>query len=122
MSPRHHGKAKTMTLYCLKIQYTPEAIQAIIKSGSNREDVARAATESVGGKMHGFYGIFGDVEGYHVMLIAEMPGNAEYIATVVAAVGGGAIAKFKTNVLYSADDVVGAAAIVSKVNYQPPSS
>jgi len=113
-----------MTLYCLKIQYTAEAIQAIIKSGSNRADVARAAAESVGGKMHGFYGIFGDPEGYHVMLIAEMPGNAEYIATVVTAVAGGAIAKFKTNVLYSAEDVVGAAAIVnaSQVEYRPPSA
>ena len=30
------------------------------------------------GKLRGFYGIFGDQDRYHVMLIAEMPGNAEY--------------------------------------------
>jgi uncharacterized protein with GYD domain len=104
------------------MQYTPEAIAAIMETGSNREEAARKAVESVGGKLHGFYGIFGDQDGYHVMLIAEMPGNAEYIATVVSAVMGGAIAKFTTNVLYSASDVVGASAIVqaSKVDYQPP--
>ena len=112
-----------MTIYCLRIQYTQEAIAAIIKSGSNREDIARAATESVGGKLHGFYGIFGDPQGYHVMLIAEMPGNAEYIATVASAAAGGALARFTTNVLYTGEDVVKAAAIVAggKVDYQPPS-
>ena len=112
-----------MTLYCLKGQYTPEAIAAIVKSGSNREDVARTAVESVGGSLHGFYGIFGDPNGYHVMLIAEMPGNPQYLATVISAVMGGAFAKFTTNVLYSADDVVAAAEIVnaSSVDYQPPS-
>ena len=111
-----------MTLYCLRMQYTPEAIAAIMKSGSDREEAASKAVESVGGKLHGFYGIFGDHDGYHVMLIAEMPGNAEYIATVASAAMGGAIAKFTTNVLYTAGDVVGASAIVqaSKVDYQPP--
>ncbi len=111
-----------MTLYCLKAQYTPEAIAAIVKSGSNREDIARKAAESVGGKVHGFYGIFGDPNGYHVMLIADMPGNAQYLATVMTAVMGGAFAKFTTNVLYSADDVVAASEIVNaaSVDYQPP--
>ncbi len=111
-----------MTLYCLKAQYTPEAIAAIVKSGKSREDVARKAVESVGGTLHGFYGIFGDPNGYQIMLIAEMPGNAQYLATVMTAVMGGAFAKFTTNVLYSADDVVAASEIVNaaSVDYQAP--
>ena len=112
-----------MTLYCLKGQYTPDAIAAIVKSGSNREDVARKAIESAGGKLLGFYGIFGDHDGYHVMIIVDMPGNAEYLATVITAVMGGAFAKFTTNVLYSADEVVAAAGMVNaaSVDYTPPS-
>ncbi len=112
-----------MGLYCFKIQYTPEAVAAIVKSGSNREEVARKAVESTGGKLHGFYGIFGDPDGFHAMLIAEAPSNAEYLATVVAAVMGGALANVRTTVLYSAADMVAAAKIVnsSGVDYQPPS-
>ncbi len=113
-----------MGLYCLKIQYTPEAIAAIVKSGSNREDAARKAVESVGGKLHGFYGMFGDPDGFHAMVIAETPSNAEYLATVVSVVLGGAMANIRTTALYSADDMLKAAEIVnsSGVDYAPAGS
>ncbi len=113
-----------MGLYCFKIQYTAEAIAAIVKSGSNREDIARKAMETAGGKLHGFYGMFGDPDGFHVMLIAEAPSNAEYLATVVTAVMGGALANVRTTALYSAEDMVAAAKIVNanQVDYQPPGS
>lgn len=113
-----------MGLYCFRIQYTAEAIAKIIKSGSNREDVARGAVESVGGKLHGFYGMFGDPDGFHVMMICEMPSNAEYLATVVTAMMGGALANVRTTALYSAGDMVKAAEMInaSAVNYQPPAS
>ncbi|MEX0343951.1 MAG: GYD domain-containing protein [Rhizobiaceae bacterium] len=113
-----------MGLYCFKIQYTPEAIATIVKTSSNREEAAKKAVESVGGKLHGFYGIFGDPEGFHVMLIAETPSNAEYLATVVSSVLGGAVANVRTNVLYSAADMVKATEIInnSGVDYAPPGS
>ncbi len=113
-----------MGLYCFKIQYTPEAIAAIVKSGSNREEVARKAVESTGGKLHGFYGMFGDPDGFHVMMIAEAPSNAEYLAVVIAAVLGGALANVRTTALYSAEDMGKAAEIVnsSGVDYAPPGS
>jgi uncharacterized protein with GYD domain len=112
----------TMPLFCLKGQYTPEAMQGMMKSGANREEEVRKAIESVGGELKGFYGIFGDPEGFHVMIIAEMPGNAQYIATVVTAVMSGALANFRTNVLYTAEEAVEAASIVnaSGVSYRPP--
>ena len=113
-----------MGLYCLRAQYTPDAIKAIISSGENREDAVRKAVTSVGGKLHGFYGIYGDRDGYHLMVIIETPSNAEYIVTVVSAVMGGAIAKWTTNVLYTADELVAASKMVnsSKVDYRPPSA
>jgi uncharacterized protein with GYD domain len=73
-----------MGVYCLNIQYAPEAIGPIIKSGSNRQDVARKAVESVGGKLPGFYGILGDPDGFHTMIIAETPNNTEYPAISIA--------------------------------------
>ena len=112
-----------MTLFCLKGQYTQAAIEGMMKSGANREEEVRKAIESVGGKLEGYYGIFGDPEGFHVMVIAEMPGNAQYLATVITAVMSGAMANFRTNVLYTAEEVVEAAGIInsSGVSYQPPS-
>ena len=113
-----------MGLYCLKIQYTPEAIGSIVKSGSNREEVVRQTVASVGGKLHGFYGIFGDPDGFHAMIIAETPSNTEYLATVLTAAMGGALAKWRTHVLYTANDMVAAAEMVnnSKVEYEAPGS
>ncbi|MEJ6501429.1 MAG: GYD domain-containing protein [Rhodobacterales bacterium] len=110
-----------MSLYCLKIQYAPAAIAAMTKSASNREDAARTAIESVGGKLHGFYGIFGDPDGFHVMLIGETPSTTEYLATVVSAVLGGSISNIRTNALYTADEMVGAANLINgaKVDYKP---
>jgi len=111
-----------MTLYCLKAQYSPEAIAGMVKSGANREVEVRKAVESVGGDLKGFYGIFGDPDGFHVMAIAEMPGNAQYLATVITSILSGAIANVRTNVLYSAEEAVEAANIVnsSGVSYQSP--
>jgi uncharacterized protein with GYD domain len=111
-----------MTLYCLKAQYTPAAIEGMVKSGNNREEEVRKAIESVGGKLNGFYGIFGDPDGFHIMVIAEMPGNAQYLATVVVAMMSGAVANVRTNVLYTAEEAAEAASIVnsSSVNYKSP--
>ena len=60
--------------------------------------------------------------GYHVMLIAEMPSNAEYLATILTVSMGGVFEKFTTNMLYSADDVVAATKIMagSGIEYTPP--
>ena len=111
-----------MALYMLQAKYTSEAIRNIAESGSNREDAARAVVEQCGGKLLGFYGMLG--QDYHIAIIVEYEDFPDYMGTVLTTVLGGAIADFKTIVLYSSDDVVKASAVYKahKAAYVPPSS
>ena len=64
-----------MAMYMLMAKYSPAALKAIVESGSDREAAARQAVEAAGGKLHGFYGMFG--QEYGMMLIVEAAGHAE---------------------------------------------
>ena len=88
-----------MALYMLQAKYTSEAIRNIAESGSNREDAARAVVEQCGGKLLGFYGMLW--QDYHIAIIVEYDDLPSYLGTVITTVLGGAIADFKTIVLYS---------------------
>jgi uncharacterized protein with GYD domain len=72
-----------MALFMLMGKYSPEAMKAILETGSDREAAAKTAVEAAGGKLLGFYGMFG--QDYNVAIIAETPGNAEYIGAIAPA-------------------------------------
>jgi len=101
-------------------KYSPEALKSIIKTGSDREAAARQAIEAAGGKLLGFYGMFG--QDYNIALIADMPGNAEYIGAISPAIMSGTLASWKSIPLFTAADVVKASRISKKVEkaYRPP--
>ena len=109
-----------MALFMLMGKYSPEALKAIMETGSDREAAARKVIEAAGGKLHGFYGMFG--QDYNIALIVEAPGNAEYIGAIAPAIMSGTFAAFKTIPLYTAGDVVKASKIAKKVAaaYSPP--
>ena len=69
-----------MALFMLMGKYSPDAMKAILETGSDREAAAKKAVEAAGGKLLGFYGMFG--QDYNVALITDMPGNAEYMGAV----------------------------------------
>ncbi len=68
------------------------------------------------------YGMFG--QDYNVAIIAEAPGNAEYIGAIAPALMSGTFAAFKSIPLYTAGDVVKVSKIAKKVaaKYRPPVS
>ena len=109
-----------MALFMLMGKYSPEAMKAIMASGSDREAAAKTALEAAGGKLLGFYGMFG--QDYNVAIIADMPGNAEYIGAIAPVISSGTFSAWKTIPLFTADDVVKAAKIAKKVGaaYKPP--
>ena len=109
-----------MALFMLMGKYSPDAMKAIIETGSDREAAAKKAVEAAGGKLLGFYGMFG--QDYNVALIADMPGNAEYIGAVAPAIMSGTFVAFKSIPLYTAGDVVKASKVAKKVSaaYAPP--
>ena len=109
-----------MALFMLLGKYSPEAMKAILQSGSDRELAARSAIEAAGGKLLGFYGMFG--QDYNIAIIAEVPGNAEYIGAIAPALMSGTFSAFKSIPLFTAAEVQKAAQIAKKVakRYKPP--
>jgi uncharacterized protein with GYD domain len=111
-----------MALFMLMGKYSPEAMTAILQTGSNREEMARKAIEAAGGRLRGFYGMFG--QDYNVAIIAEVDGNAEYIGAIAPALMSGTFSAFKSIPLFTADEVTKASQIAKKVakSYQAPRS
>jgi uncharacterized protein with GYD domain len=109
-----------MAMYMLMAKYSTSALKAIMETGSDREAAARQAVEAVGGKLHGFYGMFG--QEYGLALILEVPGHAEYIGGVGPAIASGVFESYKTIPLYTWSDVVKSRPIAAKVSavYRPP--
>ena len=111
-----------MALYMLMGSYSKDAIQAIIEGGSDREAAARQAVEAAGGKLLGFYGMFG--QEHNIAVIVDMPGPAEYIGLVATTILSGTISSWKSIPLYTAADLMKASEVASKVKaaYKPPAS
>ena len=109
-----------MALYMLMGRYTTQAIKQIVETQSNREDAAKAAIEAAGGKLVGFYGMFG--QEYNVAIIADVPGHAEYIGAIAPALASGVFESYKTIPLYTAADVIRGSQIAKSVAqaYKPP--
>jgi uncharacterized protein with GYD domain len=109
-----------MAMYMLMAKYSASALKAIIESGSNREEAARQAVEAAGGKLHGFYGMFG--QEYGLALIIEAPGHAEYIGGISPAIASGVFESYKTIPLYTWADVAKSLPVAKKVRalYKPP--
>ena len=109
-----------MALYMFMGSYSHAAIKAIVETGSDRESATRKAVEAAGGKLLGFYGMFG--QEHNIVVIADMPGPAEYIAVVATTILSGTIGSWKSIPLYTAADLVKASEVAGKVKaaYVPP--
>ena|SRR5579862_9669516 len=106
-----------MAFYLIQVAYTAEAVKAMVNNPQSREEVARKATESLGGKLHSFYFSFGE---YDAVLIAEAPNNVSAAALALATGAGGAVSKFHTTPLMTMAEGVEAMKTAKKVVYTPP--
>ena len=109
-----------MSMYMLMAKYSAAALKAIGETGTDREAMARKTIEAAGGKLHGFYGAFG--QEYGLVMIVEAPGHAEYIGGMMPAISSGTFESYKTVPLYTWNDVAKAMPIAKKVRevYKPP--
>jgi uncharacterized protein with GYD domain len=109
-----------MAMYMLMAKYSPAALKAIVETGGDREAAARQAVEAAGGKLHGFYGMFG--QEYGLAMIVEAAGHAEYLGGVMPAIVSGTFESYKTIPLFTWADVKKALPIAKKVRavYKPP--
>jgi uncharacterized protein with GYD domain len=109
-----------MALFMLLGKYSADAMKNILETGSDREAAARKAIEAAGGKLVGFYGMFG--QEHNVAIIVDVAGNAEYIGAIAPAIMSGAFHSFKSIPLYTSADVTKASQIAKTVAqaYSPP--
>jgi uncharacterized protein with GYD domain len=95
------GGHNAMPLYMTQFAYTPEAWAVLIDSPEDRSAPVRELTESMGGRLIGWYLSMGDYDG---LLIYEAPDDATAGAAVLAAARRGHLRATKTTPLFSAEE------------------
>ena len=109
-----------MSLYCIKIKYSKEAIKGMMEDGVDRADAMRSLSEALGGKLLAFYGMVG--QHYHVMAITEVPEYANLSAGIVTALMANTMDDYKVIPLYKSSDITKVSAMYKEaiVNYKKP--
>lgn len=109
--PGVHSMAK----FLVTVSYTMEGAKGIRKDGgSAREQVARSAVESLGGKLEAFYFSFGE---YDAIAIADLPSAAAAAGLSLAVASSGA-ARCRTTPLLTPVEMDHAAS--AKTAYRAP--
>ena len=106
-----------MAFYMLQVGYNASATKAMVEHPQNREEMARKAAESLGGRIHAFYFSFGE---FDAVIIAEMPDNVSAAAIAMGVGSAGAFSKFQTTVLMTAADGMEAMKKAKTMSYTPP--
>lgn len=109
-----------MSIYCIKIKYTKNAIKGMMDDGVDRADAMRSLSESLGGKLLAFYGMVG--QHYHVMAITEVPEYANLSAGIVTALMADTMEDYKVIPLYESSDIAKVSAMYKEVmsSYKKP--
>ena len=91
-----------MAKYLVHASYNVEGVKGLLKDGgSARRAVAKAAIESLGGKLEAFYFAFGDSD---VIAIFDAPDNVAMSALSLAVGAAGGVST-KTTVLLTPEEV-----------------
>jgi uncharacterized protein with GYD domain len=94
-------EVKTMPLYMTQFAYTPEAWATLVDNPEDRSAPVRELTESMGGRLIGWYLSLGEYDG---VLIYEAPDDASAGAAVLAAARRGHLRATKTTPLFTAEE------------------
>lgn len=107
-----------MARYLIKASYNAEGVKGVIKAGgTSRVEAVKKAIDSVGGSLESFYFAFG---GDDVYVTVEAPSNIAAAAMAATVTSAGALARYETVVLLSANEVD--EAMKMAVSYTPPGS
>jgi uncharacterized protein with GYD domain len=106
-----------MPHFLIEAAYKDTAAKAMIANPQGRSDVIGKACQSLGGRLISLYFAFGD---YDVIVIVELPDNQAAMALAMAVGASGALSKYRTTVLLSPDEAVGAMQKAKEVGYSAP--
>jgi uncharacterized protein with GYD domain len=107
-----------MAKYLIKASYSTDGIKGVMKAGgTSRVEAVKKAIASVGGSVESFYFAFG---GDDVYVTVDAPSNLAAAAMAATVGSTGALARYETVVLLSADEID--EAMNMAVSYAPPGS
>jgi uncharacterized protein with GYD domain len=99
-----------MPIFITQGRYTRDAIKGMVVRPEDRSDAVARLLAKVGGKLIGYYLTFGD---YDFLVIAEVPGETQMAAVLLAAASGGGVADLKTALAMTSIEAKGAFAAAS---------
>ncbi len=106
-----------MPHYMIETAYKDSAAKALVANPQDRVAVVRKSCESLGGRLHSLFFAFGE---YDVVTIVELPDNQSAAALALSVAAGGALSKYRTTVLLSPEEAVGAMRKARDVSYAAP--
>ena len=109
-----------MAFYLWSGSYTTDAIKGLVDEPQNREAMARAAIEAVGGKLHHYFFCLGQQD---IIVIMEFDDDVSMTALSMLVGSLGSFAHGATTKLLTSADAVSAmaAAKEARARYAPPS-
>ena len=99
-----------MPIYITQGRYTREAIKGMVVKPEDRADQVSRLMSKAGGRLIGHYLTFGE---YDFLVIAEMPGEMQMAAALLAAASGGGVTDLRTTLAMSSTEATGAFAAAS---------
>jgi uncharacterized protein with GYD domain len=110
-----------MPKYAIFFTFTGETLARFIEQPSDRAAAVQALVEPLGGKVEGYYFMFGQDDG---MVLVDMPDSQSAAAASLAVGSTGAFARLHTHELIPADQInaVLAKAKAARQTYRPPGS
>ena len=108
-------------LFCMKAQYTPQALNKIMENPkTNRQEAAKKLIEAAGGKLISMYSTAVDGPGVLVIFDVPDPNSAPAISGTVVA--SGTIHNVNLTRLYTQDEImlVRQKAVQLRGSYTPP--
>jgi uncharacterized protein with GYD domain len=106
-----------MPMYLGRFSYSSEAVKSMVENPEDRGAAARAASESLGCKMHGIWYAFGDWDGYFLL---EAPDNSTAVALSARVAGSGAMHRTEMIPLVSMEEGMAAFRKAQSASYSPP--
>jgi uncharacterized protein with GYD domain len=106
-----------MPMYLGRFSYSHEAVKAMVANPQDRAAAARAASESLGCKLHGLWFAFGEFDGYFLL---EAPDNSSAVALSATVAGSGAMDRTELTPLVSMEEGIEAFRKAQSASYTPP--
>jgi uncharacterized protein with GYD domain len=106
-----------MAHYLIQFSYTADAIKALTTHPANRFDAVKTLADKFGAKILNAYYAFGEYDG---VILVEAPNNQTMSTIAMAAIAAGHLRNFKTTVLLTPEEAVGAMKTAGGVGYQAP--